>query len=196
MPGSFTSITIRSCSPTHGPCWPAVHRAPPSTSTAMCVTRSLSCGQQRNSGSGPADGPDAAGNPAPRPGRRGSVPDRDRADGDLAPGSYLVISHPASDIHPAQAEAQKRYNEHVSTPQTLRTRDEGRPVLHRAGPGPSGPRLRPYLATRPRGPRPRGCGISLRRRRPQALTAHGQRPSILPPSRLAADPGAAHRVRG
>ena len=42
----------------------------------------------------------------------------------LAPGSYLVISHPASDIHPAQAEAQKRYNERVSTPQTLRTRDE------------------------------------------------------------------------
>lgn len=43
----------------------------------------------------------------------------------LAPGSYLVISHPASDINPAaQAEAQKRYNERVSTPQTLRTRDE------------------------------------------------------------------------
>jgi S-adenosyl methyltransferase len=42
----------------------------------------------------------------------------------LAPGSYLVISHPASDIHPGQAEAQKRYNERVSTPQTLRTRDE------------------------------------------------------------------------
>jgi hypothetical protein len=42
----------------------------------------------------------------------------------LAPGSYLVISHPASDIHPGQAEAQERYNEHVSTPQTLRTRDE------------------------------------------------------------------------
>jgi len=42
----------------------------------------------------------------------------------LAPDSYLVISHPASDIHPGQAEAQKRYNERVSTPQTLRTRDE------------------------------------------------------------------------
>jgi len=43
----------------------------------------------------------------------------------LAPGSYLVLSHPASDINPAaQAEAQKRYNERVSTPQTLRTRDE------------------------------------------------------------------------
>jgi len=40
-------------------------------------------------------------------------------------GSYLAISHPASDTDPvAQAEAQKRYNERVSTPQTLRTRDE------------------------------------------------------------------------
>jgi S-adenosyl methyltransferase len=40
----------------------------------------------------------------------------------LPPGSYLATSHPASDIHPAQAEAQRRYNERVSTPQTLRTR--------------------------------------------------------------------------
>ncbi|HEY1321151.1 MAG TPA: SAM-dependent methyltransferase [Streptosporangiaceae bacterium] len=42
----------------------------------------------------------------------------------LPSGSYLVISHPASDIHPGQAEAQKRYNERVSTPQTLRSRAE------------------------------------------------------------------------
>jgi trans-aconitate methyltransferase len=43
----------------------------------------------------------------------------------LAPGSYLAISHPASDIHAAaQAEAQKRYNERVATPQTLRNRAE------------------------------------------------------------------------
>ncbi len=42
----------------------------------------------------------------------------------LPSGSYLVISHPASDIGPGQAEAQRRYNERVSTPQTLRTRDE------------------------------------------------------------------------
>jgi hypothetical protein len=43
----------------------------------------------------------------------------------LPPGSYLAISHPASDIHvAAQAEAQKRYNERVSTPQTLRNRAE------------------------------------------------------------------------
>jgi len=43
----------------------------------------------------------------------------------LAPGSYLVVSHPASDINAAaQAEAQKRYNERVSTPQQLRTRAE------------------------------------------------------------------------
>jgi hypothetical protein len=38
-------------------------------------------------------------------------------------GSYLVVSHPALDILPGQAEAQRRYNERVSTPQTLRTRD-------------------------------------------------------------------------
>ncbi|SRR5579875_1101623 len=42
----------------------------------------------------------------------------------LPPGSYLALSHPASDIHPSQAEAQRRYNERVSTPQTLRTREE------------------------------------------------------------------------
>jgi S-adenosyl methyltransferase len=43
----------------------------------------------------------------------------------LPSGSYLAISHPASDIHPAaQAEAQKRYNERVSTPQTMRTHAE------------------------------------------------------------------------
>jgi hypothetical protein len=42
----------------------------------------------------------------------------------LPAGSYLAISHPASDIHPGQAEAQRRYNERVSTPQTLRTLPE------------------------------------------------------------------------
>ena len=42
----------------------------------------------------------------------------------LPSGSYLAISHPASDINARQAEAQRRYNERVSTPQTLRTRDE------------------------------------------------------------------------
>ncbi len=44
--------------------------------------------------------------------------------GQLPAGSYLAISHPASDIGPGQAEAQRRYNERVSTPQTLRDRDE------------------------------------------------------------------------
>jgi trans-aconitate methyltransferase len=39
-------------------------------------------------------------------------------------GSYLVISHPALEIHSGQAEAQRRYNERVATPQTLRTRDD------------------------------------------------------------------------
>jgi hypothetical protein len=42
----------------------------------------------------------------------------------LPSGSYLALSHPAIDIHAAQAEAQRRYNERVSTSQTLRTRDE------------------------------------------------------------------------
>jgi S-adenosyl methyltransferase len=39
-------------------------------------------------------------------------------------GSYLAISHPAIDTHQAQATAQRVYNQHVSTPQTLRTREE------------------------------------------------------------------------
>jgi hypothetical protein len=39
-------------------------------------------------------------------------------------GSYLAISHPAAEIHPGQMEAQKRYNERVSTPQRLREHDE------------------------------------------------------------------------
>jgi SAM-dependent methyltransferase len=43
----------------------------------------------------------------------------------LPPGSYLALSHPASDTNvAAQAEAQRRYNERVSTPQTMRTRAE------------------------------------------------------------------------
>ena len=43
----------------------------------------------------------------------------------LPSGSYLALSHPASDFNRvAQAEAQRRYNERVSTPQTLRTRAE------------------------------------------------------------------------
>jgi len=40
-------------------------------------------------------------------------------------GSYLVISHPASDIQAAaSAEAARRYNQFVSTPQTRRTRTQ------------------------------------------------------------------------
>jgi hypothetical protein len=42
----------------------------------------------------------------------------------LPSGSYLAISHPALDIHPGQEEAQRRYNERVSTPQTMRTKPE------------------------------------------------------------------------
>jgi hypothetical protein len=47
----------------------------------------------------------------------------------LPSGSYLALSHPAIDIHAAQAEAQRRYNERVSTPQTLRTRDQVAPFF-------------------------------------------------------------------
>ena len=36
----------------------------------------------------------------------------------------LTISHPAIDIHQAQANAQRVYNERVATPQTLRTREQ------------------------------------------------------------------------
>ena len=39
-------------------------------------------------------------------------------------GSYLAISHPALDIHQAQAAAQRAYNERVATAQTLRTREQ------------------------------------------------------------------------
>ncbi len=39
-------------------------------------------------------------------------------------GSYLAISHPAIDIGRNQADAQRTYNERVSTSQTLRTRDQ------------------------------------------------------------------------
>jgi hypothetical protein len=42
----------------------------------------------------------------------------------LPSGSYLALSHPASDTHQGQAEAQRRYNERVSTPQQLRSHDE------------------------------------------------------------------------
>ncbi|MBO0870636.1 MAG: SAM-dependent methyltransferase [Micromonosporaceae bacterium] len=37
-------------------------------------------------------------------------------------GSYVAISHPASDVAPGQLEGQRRYNERVATPQTLRGR--------------------------------------------------------------------------
>jgi hypothetical protein len=42
----------------------------------------------------------------------------------LPAGSYLTISHPAIDIHHTQANAQRVYNERVSTPQTLRTQEQ------------------------------------------------------------------------
>jgi S-adenosyl methyltransferase len=43
----------------------------------------------------------------------------------VAPGSYLAITHPASDIAPeASARASRAYNDNVATPQTRRSRDE------------------------------------------------------------------------
>jgi hypothetical protein len=43
----------------------------------------------------------------------------------VAPGSYLVLTHPASDIHgELVAESARRYNESVITPVTLRTFDQ------------------------------------------------------------------------
>jgi hypothetical protein len=43
----------------------------------------------------------------------------------VAPGSYLVLTHPASDIHSELvAESARRYNESVVTPITLRTFDQ------------------------------------------------------------------------
>jgi S-adenosyl methyltransferase len=42
-----------------------------------------------------------------------------------APGSYLAITHPASDVAPeASARASRAYNENVTTPQTRRSHDE------------------------------------------------------------------------
>jgi hypothetical protein len=48
----------------------------------------------------------------------------DRLMAAVPSGSYLAISHPAIEINPGQAEAQRRYNERVSTPQTLRTQED------------------------------------------------------------------------
>jgi hypothetical protein len=42
-----------------------------------------------------------------------------------APGSYLAISHPASDVAPeASARASRAYNENVTVPQTRRSRED------------------------------------------------------------------------
>lgn len=56
----------------------------------------------------------------------------------LPSGSYLALSHPALDIAPGQGEAQRRYNERVSTPQTLRTEPEVARFFDRLEPVPPG----------------------------------------------------------
>jgi len=67
----------------------------------------------------------------------------------VPPGSYLAISHPALDVHHAQSTIQKVYDENVSTPQTLRTRDEVARFFYRAGPGGAGTGAGPPVAARP-----------------------------------------------
>jgi hypothetical protein len=60
------------------------------------------------------------------------IPDADDPWGIVArlmqavpPGSYLVISHPASDIEaPSAAQAASRYNELVASPMRRRSKDE------------------------------------------------------------------------
>ena len=43
----------------------------------------------------------------------------------VPPGSYLAITHPASDVSPdASARASRAYNDNVATPQTRRGRNE------------------------------------------------------------------------
>jgi hypothetical protein len=42
----------------------------------------------------------------------------------VAPGSYLVVMHPASDLDPTLEAAAQRWNEIAATPITLRNREE------------------------------------------------------------------------
>jgi hypothetical protein len=88
------------------------------------------------------------------------IPDRDDPAGIVSslvsvmpPGSYLVIAHPASDIHQSQVStAANRINPLMAEPVTLRTHDQvssffdgldlvepGLVQLHRWRPGPDGP---------------------------------------------------------
>ena len=71
----------------------------------------------------------------------------------MPPGSYVVIAHPASDIHTSQVStATSRINPLMAEPVTLRTHDQvgrlfggldlvepGLVQLHRWRPGPEGP---------------------------------------------------------
>ena len=104
------------------------------------------------------------------------IPDADDPAGIVAalvdvmpPGSYLVIAHPASDIHASQVStATNRINPLMAEPVTLRTHDQvgrffrgldlvepGLVQLHRWRPGPEGPvpddDIANYGADRPQG---------------------------------------------
>ena len=100
----------------------------------------------------------------------------------LSPGSYLAISHPARDILPGQEEAQRRYNERVSTPQT-----PPRPCEpSRSSPGSS----TGWIWS------PAGQRLGLRRRRSQALS-QGRPASSTRPARRRRCPGTSMpRARG
>ena len=88
----------------------------------------------------------------------------------LPPGSYLAISHPASDIHvAAQAEAQKRYNERVSTPQTMRSRAEVTRFFDGLDLVPPGVVYVHAWRPDPGDVAPRGRGVGPRRRGPQTM---------------------------
>lgn len=88
----------------------------------------------------------------------------------LPSGSYLAISHPASDINAGQAEAQRRYNERVRTPQTLRTRDEVTRFFEGLDLVPPGVVYVHAWRPDPGDAPPGGRGLCVRRRGTQALT--------------------------
>ena len=74
----------------------------------------------------------------------------------LAPGSYLVVAHPASDIHAEQmGDAATRFNRVMDDGVTLRSHARGRPVPGRPGTGRARPGPAAPLAARFRGARGR-----------------------------------------
>ena len=113
----------------------------------------------------------------------GPVPDRRRADGRVRPGSYLVLSHPASDV---QAEAMAGWPAASTSGSAERAgqvphRDRGSPVLRRPGPGRA--RSGPAASLAPGRGHVRAASRHERlvRRGPQAMTAVAADPDEQPP---------------